>query len=625
MATEVWSLLKRWVSCNKIPLDKVKSQWEEGLHLITVPDGYNFYLAFALRTEAYPTVWGYVDKGGCLHCRHFYFSSSEAWWRAGTGFRWNYNAENPAGWSKSAEGAEHHIDGGYIFEAFLPASLAAELQKYYNGSAGKEIVRDVWFGDEWKTSLVDNPKDKAKKGTETDVKNKYESLLINKSRETDKRCDLVIDYDKERKYVYALDKKDTHVNADLKRKVLTTATATYQMGYRLNAGSHGMNYNYGKDKDKPVLAFFNPTDGLPQIWDYLTTCLTEKVKEETGLSHPTLGSMIKYSIITYKLDDYHVEIAYTESEIPVYYKFLGGRTISTPVCWVRNVYKHDSKVSSFGNYLECPIDMAFIVQKPCDYAKQLSEAAGDDIGLVTGQTGEIRRNRDLKKVTNFTVSNAKLSDIHVRNVFDKASDPTYVNLAFFNEKTSPLIQQFKKDKKFRMFSDVLDKNSFIVHDLKSEEQLVLISRLIVNGIDTYISISSLGTHGKGRHGSAGVNRAMAFRDRITGKSKEYSVTNLPHDFYELFVDNKVGGSRDGWSMFDSIRTNPSSLFTVVAQSILSAFVGAKAESKGSHPGHENVFTRLFGYACDKGVLCDDVLREVINNSDGLLSAVKRNH
>ncbi len=109
-----WNRVTAWFDLNGQPAGQADRNWPS-----IIIKGKKFYLfdRFIYSDSGYSVIYGYCVKNNQLHCRMFYYSASEASWRAFTGFRRN------GAWIKSAEQHGTHEPGGYIFEGMVCEEL----------------------------------------------------------------------------------------------------------------------------------------------------------------------------------------------------------------------------------------------------------------------------------------------------------------------------------------------------------------------------------------------------------------------------------------------------------------------------------------------------------------------
>lgn len=106
---------------------------------------------------------------------------------------------------------------------------------------------------------------------------------------------------------------------------------------------------------------------------------------------------------------------------------------------------------------------------------------------------------------------------------------------------------------------------------------------------------------------------------------------MPHDFYELFANNKVNGGREGWSWVHKIRSGPQSLFTIVSQKIIPMFCTYELDprirdlaAKAPLPsGPNNTFQRLMHKAIALGIVVEGCEKQIQEHSHELLKAVQK--
>jgi hypothetical protein len=194
-------------------------------------------------------------------------------------------------------------------------------------------------------------------------------------------CTLVNDYAAERVYVDAI----------------PGASLANLGGNQLKEGSVPMQEAFAQNAQGKRVGLAHSIKREAGLWEWINTCLENKPAGSATRQHKTLG--IDHTILYFELpgaanrQTLLVEIAYTPEKEHRYALRGAQQTIqlTTPVCWVRSAHVKNSEITSFGTYRDIPIDMAFLVQKPCDYVAQTSTfmadrlAEGNNIALVNGK------------------------------------------------------------------------------------------------------------------------------------------------------------------------------------------------------------------------------------------------
>ncbi len=514
--------------------------------LAGIPLGSKLYFYKALETPGYPTVWGYFcEAGGKLSCRHFYKSASEAAWRAGTGIRYD------GGWVKSAERVaeqkdisgnvviQGHESGGYIFEGMVPNKLDQALDTYY-AKHDSNVGREWRNHREWPVSIqnLKNYFVAPKTGLITDPGH-IQTL-----------------YAKERKYVPAIPQNIRDGKAFDYKEGSVALQKDLQVGTKLKGTTGGMGKAHELKKYTP-------------LWDWINQCLNNPTQPTiTGRRHDILNET--HSIHTYRLDGCEgkksamIEVAQTDASKNLSYVTPSGITIQahTPICWIRSAYMLPETITSFGTYKYCPIDLAFLVQKPCDYVSQTSMDEANRL--------DVKTQKDRQGKLAFS-SGPKQTETGRMHIIQKGGQDTYLMLALFNENTSPLLKQYKIKNNLSRFRHKYWQLPGIAKDIAKDHETLRI--LAVQGIYEYLSfqinINKKGTVEKG-HGKTGIKRAEMFFDRITAPNYD-TAANLLNDTYQLFAKDKVNGvSCGGW--FEGIGTKPNSLFTLCIRNILAYYL-----------------------------------------------------
>ncbi|MBK2026980.1 hypothetical protein IB643_02255, partial [Allofrancisella guangzhouensis] len=320
------------------------------------PDYYKIILG---RSNGKPRIW--------------YRSKSESCWRAFTGFRAN------GAWQKGDENGPDYRGSGYVFECMVAPKLDEEFDEIFTKNTANIININKLVQD------VKNAK------YSSQIKwNKYNLFEYLVAPSHYGRPGIAQEYAAERKFSRPL--KDANVLPIPKsghKNFSTVGSVDIQMGYKgelLNM-SYLQNYHnlYG--------------DALRAVLIGQRRSRHDVLKQDIDID--------TYQF-EYNGEMYCYEIAKTLNEVPHYFtRNNKPLNVNARVVWVRMLYQLDNnKVSSFGNYLVIPIEMAGLVQKPCDYDSQVA-------------------------------------DIYKIEIQQQGALGAYLLLSVMNEITSPIIQQYK--------------------------------------------------------------------------------------------------------------------------------------------------------------------------------------
>lgn len=543
-------------SQNKSAETAVKNKW----HKIAMVEGGTsqvFYLRYRFLEDisgrnvgavAYKVILGYcVNSTGVLECRMWYYSGSEANWRAFTGYRTNGAWMKGAEWLDKKDVKRTYTSIGYINECYVTPKMHDALQGFWDEEQKKNGNPENTVSNTcpWESNPFDFALDK-----DEDV---FRYLLGAKpAKDTPNKPAIGVLYDGEREFRLANLKTKSNEVVRLSKE---TGSVDIQNDYELSSNVQVRRAKLGHKFKKDV-----------DLYDWIKGCLNQPISSVKKY-HPVLNA--SYTIWSYTLtgckdggdlsDDLVVEIASTDlPQVHEYIDYSGKtQTISTPICWVRDVYYKTSPVTSFGTRKWIPANLSFLVQKPCDYLTQISDEY------------ETRTNIKFQKDNK---GKKELTDKSSVNVMGGGK---YINLSMLNEATSPLVKSFKDAKnypRFRAKYHVQNPNKKsalpmpLGLDLNGES--VLLKMRIIQGIDEYLSIqlkvSKFGYQDDGSHGKDGVKRALELKSVIeTCGTKDEICENM----YRCFKDNKIGTFSGGW--FSGIRTEATSLFTCICRNLLS--------------------------------------------------------
>lgn len=553
---------------------------------------------------SYKMILGYAVVNGVLQARAWYFSGSEATWRAFTG--WRVGGE----WMKGAEGVAVVADDlgsigaelGYVYECYTTVDMNNILQGFYEQVNGQNLgfcIEGLVPFDytECKVERLNKQKNR---------KEEYEvDLLLPPLVDRDMYKFLVGDYATESEVKKAFEDKSTkrsgigevfnsQANREYYRYAIPGIAANSKADENTYSNSVKIQTRYGVDlKNRMRIGVGHELKRETGLSQWLLSCLENGSPSERSAYHPVLGQ--DYIIRTYVLPPpanegtLHVEIATTRQNVfHTYVDFSGAqKTVQTPICWIRDVYYRSSPINSFGTRKVIPLNLAFLVQKPCDYGTQVS-----------------------KYYLEKTASSGK-------EIAGK-----YTNLSLLNEATSPLVKAFKDKMNYPRF-----RSKYIPNKISLEKRLDYLQYLILLGIKEYGAIRN-GTNDnryntKGHHGSDGATRAT---DLAQAVKESQTIDALQLAMYNCF-------SKNDW--FNKIRTNETSLFTCVCRHLLSEFIddgpapaqvvrnSAPQVPHGQNAGNAKCLNRMVNYIIQRPLPAGTSReRYITDESANLLNALK---
>lgn len=483
---------------------------------ITIGTQSFYVLDESIELNGYKVVYGYCNEKGNCAARMWYYSKSEAAWRAFNGYR------ESGGWQKGAEDftesngvTDGHEGGGYIYEAMVHKDLALYLEANWN--AEHPVVDKKFIKPKIHPSF-----DLAKSRAVASLKDYYFGP----------NCDLSNIYSKERKYKFG----NIPAISEKNRNILKTGSVDIQTGYDGQISGRRMGIGHILKKQET-------------LWGWINSCITSQVVESVTQYHPILN--VNYTTYTYLLKGFiksdencHIEIASTVNPIAHTYKSYVRNehnqilnrmgTVETPIVWIKNAYYTNGEISSFGNYKKIPIHLAFIIQKPCDYKVQESLYYKNKLGYKDNS------NQDNANIT-----------------FNQG---TYLNNALINEAVSPLVKKFKLAHQLPLFVNKYPKESPLAINGMKE--------LIQNGVIQYeLYMEAKERNSRGHHGPEGRNRALQLRESINSATTRNDIINI---LYRCFITNRVGTFTGGF--FSKIQTNPDSLTTCVFRYVMGSYL-----------------------------------------------------
>ena len=557
---------KTWFQNHNQPV----ARWRNATQPVGV-EGQTFYFWKSLVESGgdhpYKLILGYAMVNNLLQGRMWYYSGSEATWRVFTGWRvsgaWTKGAEH-----ETAQPKETYTSMGYIFECFTTVDMGQALDTFWSKHSASACI-NLYPWPEQKIVYKD------KKGIEH--KSKY--LIPPKAGSGDFELFkyLVGDYSEIEMQKLASKQTDAlkppgiciPFNQDGERKFvlagLPNMTGAISTGITNNAGSVQVQNSYRRNS---IVDYSQELLKETDLNQWLKSAVQSGPIKSTHHYHPVLNQ--KYTVYSYKLKpvagakpprELVVEIAAGNSFHGHIYTDWNGaaRSLSTPICWVRDAYYFGGTINSFGSRREIPINLSFLVQKPCDYRGQISKNYMADIDIPSSEIAG-----------------------------------KYIVLSMLNEETSCLLREFKIKNAFPLFEH-LSTAKVDVERIKD-----IVKQCILNGIAEYqslrLGVNNSGYTVKGSHGSAGDDRARELKTAINGS---VTLAELNTALYGCFVTNRIGAFSGGW--LSGINTNPTSLFTCVCRKLLGQFVRLGDEVEASRL-KKNDKSRYGGYVGPQGSL-----------------------
>lgn len=528
----------------------------------------------------YKIVLGYVVVAGRLNGRIWYYSGSEASWRASTGFRdlgaWMKGAEEL---SAANQEEKDYTLAGYVNECYVTNNMSDALDDFwgYKSRVGQNGASNISKADDNGIFPFRDQNHQIDMALIRTHQGLADYILSGATQNY--ASGLESNYHIERQFRPAnLPNLDQSI-IELTKK---TGSTTIQRGYDIGANLRRTGVG-------------NQLKGNTDLNQWILTCLDRRVGNPRRKHHPVLNE--HYDVYSYSLrgiqnnaqspgnnncqDDLIVEIAAGTNPKTYKYKTLEDGVINHPTrtCWVRSVYYEHVETSSFGTPLRIPANLAFLVQKPCDYSSQMSAL--------------------YKETINFTKTDTL--------------GGKYAPLALLNEATSELIRTFKAHNQYPIFRG---KNSLFVQ------------QVILKGIDEYDSLNGERNRANaeiknrweraGRHSDSGKRRAAALRLVIQNSTTYREIDRAIH---QCFVENLIGDFRGG--LFSGINTNPRSLFTCVCRHLLSNFVQADPASRPRLLTEMPYFDRMITYISNINPPPDINAEQLITrNAAGILLALR---
>ncbi|MCI5209998.1 MAG: hypothetical protein D3910_14645 [Candidatus Electrothrix sp. ATG2] len=421
-----------------------------------------FYLTHSARFETYRVVLGYyreptngttTNLNPKLKPRLWYFSGSEGVWRASTGFRKN------GAWKKGAEGLKKHRRVGYVMENIVTPIMNRELESFWQRVEQENKTRVLdskilyvlkkfrrWGDGEFEPG--ESGKCNEWKKNRINIGTLLSNYLTQPNDDTLAFNTLITQYDSERKYTE--DGLIPSFRCEDSVQLTTLGSTNLQLGFAVSDISD-ITKKSQEDAVKDPLYWIIRAEGL---WSDITTQIKpgKCINTWVEASHQYIEGGIKVKVFRVQLGDnnveYDIEICQSVNAFLMQCKDHSGvyRPVETPYCWVRNVRRSRCTCSSFGTPAKCPINLAFMVQKPMDYSQQTSLQYQKRIfpGL-TKRLEKMNRAGRREFLSNYpnTAEN------------DYINDKTYINLTLFNEVSSPVICAYKQMEVVHSFADEL--------------------------------------------------------------------------------------------------------------------------------------------------------------------------
>ncbi|WP_172106487.1 hypothetical protein [Allofrancisella frigidaquae] len=496
-------------------------------------DGYKFILG---RGNGQPRIW--------------YKSKSESCWRAFTGFR------PMGGMQKGDEYNENYRGAGYVFECMVISELdekfdnifrIAEREKKIEPSSGlyRLIAKYEHDNSDLFKYLVAQDEDK----------------LVNQAK--------VAQY-------YSSEVKLSHPMKD----------ANEFPSKFLGIFQHGENFSQ-IDNTYIQADYRGELLGAVYLKDYynlFSAALRAVHVDHRRSHHDALDDDIDIDTYQFEYNEkmYCYEIASTINSRPHYYTKNHKRLkVDAKVVWVRTLYQLDNnEVSSFGNYKVIPIEMAALVQKPCDYQHQVADVYKKEIneqGLI-GNTYILLS--VINEITSPIIQQYKL--INNEPLLSGNSEPMLDGVKFkYTYTTVPSSKLLQLNRPFLLSEANIFKQTVIQPQqiIINIDYDVISSKLIdsiIEGIMRYKALWEMRNRNKktverredakkfklGHHGDTGLRRAAELKRCI---AQAVDLEAVDSYLVSCFKDNNIGNEKH---IFRAIKSEPYSLFTLVNLSLL---------------------------------------------------------
>ncbi|KEI35957.1 hypothetical protein FRA_24c00420 [Francisella sp. W12-1067] len=508
--------------------------------------------------DGYKIILGRFKYNNFERLRIWYRSKSESCWRAFTGFR------EDGSWQKGDEGGPDYRGSGYVFECMV----APELDKEFDDFFTKKLVKNInnLFLDIY-TVKYSNFR-------------LFDYLVA--THNNNQRPGIAQEYAAERKFSRPL--KDANVLPIPKsghENFSKVGSIAIQKGYK------------GKLVNMSYLQNYHNLFG-----DALRAGHIGKRRSR----HDVLNQDIDIDTYQFEYNGemYCYEIAKTLNEVPHYSTRLNNnQPVNARVVWVRMLYQLDNnEVSSFGNYKVIPIEMAGLVQKPCDYSTQVANVYKNEIQQQGTLGGAYVLLSVMNEITSPIIQQYKL--INNEPLLSGNSEPMLDGVKF-TYTTPPSFKLLQLNRPFllsgaNMFKPPVIQQPVIQQPVIQQpviQQPVIQPQQIINvdynvisdklidciieGIMRYNALWEMRNINKdaveyredaekfklGHHGDTGLRRAAELMRCVTREARD--LEEVDSYLVSCFKDNNIGNEKH---TFRAIKSEPYSLFTLINLSLL---------------------------------------------------------
>ncbi|WP_234393968.1 hypothetical protein, partial [Allofrancisella guangzhouensis] len=234
----------------------------------------------------------------------------------------------------------------------------------------------------------------------------------------------------------------------------------------------------------------------------------------------------------------------------------------------------------FGNYKVIPIEMAGLVQKPCDYEQQVANVYKNEIEKQDLVGNKYVLLSVINEVTSPIIQQYKL--INNEPLLSGNSEPMLNGLKFtYTYTTEPSSQLRQLNRPFlllgaNIFKPPVIQPQQIIINVDYEVISDKLRACIIEGVMRYKALWEMRNINKkaveykknekkfklGHHGDTGIRRAVALLQCVTKATDLKEVDNY---LISCFKDNNIGNEKH---IFRAIKSEPYSLFTLVNLSVL---------------------------------------------------------
>ncbi|AJC48902.1 hypothetical protein SD28_04280 [Allofrancisella guangzhouensis] len=507
--------------------------------------GYKFILG---RGNGQPRIW--------------YKSKSESCWRAFTGFR------SGGGIQKGDEYNEDYRGSGYVFECMVIPKLDEKFDNIFTIAEKQNEIKTL-------------PK-------------LYKEIISYKLNNSNLFKYLVAEDEQEEQVEQAKVALDYSLEVKLSRP-MKDANDLPKQGYNFSQiGNVEIQTDYRGELLGAVY--------LKDYYNLFSAALRAVHVDHRRSHHDALDDDIDIDTYQFKYANkmYCYEIAATINSRPHYYTKNNQRLkVDAKVVWVRTLYQLDNnEVSSFGNYKVIPIEMAGLVQKPCDYHDQVADVYNTEIK----EQGRVGKKYVLLSVINEISSPIvqQYKIIHNEPLLSGNSEPMIDGIKF-TYTTHPSIELRQLNRPFLLSEENIFKQPVIqqqplninlgnqLQQVQVHSRLPLIVNVdydgmtnilknaVIEGVRRYIDLWKIPKADKketleygidpkklklGHHGGTGLRRAAELMRCVTQAKNLKEVDNY---LISCFKDNNIGNEKH---TFRAIKSEPYSLFTLVNLSLL---------------------------------------------------------